>query len=353
MNFSDNPNLLLSSMECYWSVINPLVDAVNAASMCEIGVGNGSFSRLLINYCVKNGIDYCGIDPSLSDEFIVANRCENARFLRQPSLKVLPELQPQDICFIDGDHNYYTVINELRLLASDPNRIPLIFLHDVSWPWGKRDQYCDPKAIPDEFRHEYSVERAVVPGETELRNEGGFRGDASDYGYGAAVRECGVNNGVMSAVEAFIEEDVDRKWELITIPAIFGLGILYAPEKCATKLVSRIKKLSTAIGVTREFIEMLEENRIRLFMMFNNNLEKYDELLSEYRRLKSYNEDIKVHNAGLKKQVTDSLKAYKELKSYNEDIKAHNTGLKKHAADLLEAYKELKRYVDDLEKTDR
>ena len=35
------------------------------------------------------------------------------------SLEVLPGLPPADVVLIDGDHNWYTVYHELRLLADD------------------------------------------------------------------------------------------------------------------------------------------------------------------------------------------------------------------------------------------
>ncbi len=61
-----------------------------------------------------------------------------------------------DAALIDGDHNWYTVINEVRMLAdkseAQGHEFPLTLLHDVGWPYGRRDQYCDPDAIPDEYR---------------------------------------------------------------------------------------------------------------------------------------------------------------------------------------------------------
>ena len=38
-------------------------------------------------------------------------------FHRDLSLNVLPDLPPMDAALIDGDHNWYTVYNELQLLG--------------------------------------------------------------------------------------------------------------------------------------------------------------------------------------------------------------------------------------------
>ena len=72
------------------------------------------------------------------------------------SLDVLPTLGPVDAALIDGDHNWYTVSNELRLLAEGARRhgtgLPVLVLHDVLWPYGRRDLYYAPERIPAEFR---------------------------------------------------------------------------------------------------------------------------------------------------------------------------------------------------------
>ena len=67
---------------------------------------------------------------------------------------------PMDAALIDGDHNWYTVYNELRLLrevARDAGApLPVMILHDVGWPYGRRDLYYAPETIPEEFRQPYA-----------------------------------------------------------------------------------------------------------------------------------------------------------------------------------------------------
>ena len=62
---------------------------------------------------------------------------------------------------IDGDHNWYTVYNELQLLAEvararPARRCRVLILHDVGWPYGRRDLYYAPEQIPEEFRQPYA-----------------------------------------------------------------------------------------------------------------------------------------------------------------------------------------------------
>ncbi len=62
---------------------------------------------------------------------------------------------------IDGDHNYYTVREELRLIAERAAgaELPLLLFHDVCWPHGRRDDYFDPEQIPAEYRQPIVGER--------------------------------------------------------------------------------------------------------------------------------------------------------------------------------------------------
>ena len=51
---------------------------------------------------------------------------------------------------IDGDHNYFTVREELRLIGerAPGAELPLLLFHDVCWPHGRRDDYFDAEQIP-------------------------------------------------------------------------------------------------------------------------------------------------------------------------------------------------------------
>ena len=93
------------------------------------------------------------------------------------SLDVLPTLEPMDAALIDGDHNWYTVYNELRLLADGARRagapLPVMIMHDVLWPYGRRDLYYAPEQIPEEFRQPYA-QKGMRPGGKKLLERGGL-----------------------------------------------------------------------------------------------------------------------------------------------------------------------------------
>ena len=74
---------------------------------------------------------------------------------------------------------------------------PLIFLHDIDWPYGRRDLYYDPSTIPAEFRHRYA-KKGIAPGRSELLDSGGFNLHLDN-----ATHEGGPRNGVLTAIEDF------------------------------------------------------------------------------------------------------------------------------------------------------
>ena len=55
---------------------------------------------------------------------------------------------------IDGDHNYFTVSEELRLIAERAAgaALPLLLFHDVGWPHARRDDYYAAERIPEADR---------------------------------------------------------------------------------------------------------------------------------------------------------------------------------------------------------
>ena len=61
---------------------------------------------------------------------------------------VLPTLAPADVALVDGDHNWFTVYHELKMLATTARdagaALPVLVLHDVCWPYGRRDLYYEP-----------------------------------------------------------------------------------------------------------------------------------------------------------------------------------------------------------------
>ena len=155
-------DLLIHSMAEFSSLIMPCLDKAKASSIAEIGSEFGGMSRVLADHCEAKGGTLTCIDPEPADGF-----CEWAAGLAHvdhralPSLDALPDCEAVDAWFVDGDHNYYTVFNELAAIDAvqrQAGKPVLAFLHDVSWPCARRDFYYAPERIPAGWRHPHSYD---------------------------------------------------------------------------------------------------------------------------------------------------------------------------------------------------
>lgn len=309
---ANGERLLLASLADFWSLIEPLLKAAAPKSICEIGIGHGEFTALLLDFCRQTGCRYSGIDPAADPALLQRFATPNVQVFNTSSLSVLAGLLAEDVYFIDGDHNYHTVINELKLVLQRENHWPLVILHDVGWPWGRRDHYCSPETIPQAFRHPYSTSLGVMPGRNEL-GPGGFSGDASDYKYGAAEHEGGPRNGVLTAIEDFLHEQKNDEWKLLLVPSIFGLAVLCATKKCAPALSEQFARLESSVGPLRGFLDLLEQNRIHLFLTYLRHITELNTIHDNYSKLAQAYQALDKHAEAL-------LGSYRALETYTRSV---------------------------------
>ncbi|MGI8750602.1 MAG: class I SAM-dependent methyltransferase, partial [Thermoleophilaceae bacterium] len=219
--------LLIHSLVEFDELIEACLDLAGARSVLEIGSESGaSTKRLLAGASGRGGALWC-IEPAPTRELEELDRTEEAfNLVRGASPAALEGIEPCDAYVIDGDHNYWTVSHELEHLGAaagtDPH--PLVILHDVAWPCGRRDLYYSPRALPAEALHPHSWDLGVVPG-AEMAVAGGFRGQGS---FAVALQEGGARNGVRTAVEDYL--DGKDGLRLFAVPAVFGLGVVYSAE---------------------------------------------------------------------------------------------------------------------------
>ena len=205
-------------------ILMPLLDAVEAKSVVEIGAYAGDLTSDLLVWAGPAGAEVTAIDPSPQPELVeLAERTDGLNLIRKPSHEALGALPPTDVVIVDGDHNYYTVSEELRLLGDrfDDPSAPLLILHDVCWPHARRDSYYAPDRIPEQERQPMAPGGGVFPGEAGLI-PGGL-----PYAW-VAEREGGPRNGVLTAVEDFVEGREPLR--LVTVPAFFGLGVVWRTD---------------------------------------------------------------------------------------------------------------------------
>ena len=149
------------------NIIEPLLKAADAKMLTEIGIGQGATTAKLLAYAERVGGIVHGIDPAPLFDAEQWQRKHRRTFIlhRKKSLDVLPHLKNIDAFLIDGDHNWYSVLHELRAIEKNIEAgrpFPIIFLHDTSWPYGRRDRYDDPSQIPEKERQP-SVQGGLLP----------------------------------------------------------------------------------------------------------------------------------------------------------------------------------------------
>lgn len=199
----------------------PLAREEQWRSFCEIGSRKGDSADVILGLPGVTSLTI--IDPGLDSD--LAHRYSSdprVTVHKAISLEALPVVKgPFDCILIDGDHNWYTVYNELRLIRERGllRAGGMIFLHDVSWPYGRRDMYYQPELIPAAYRHAYE-RKAVVAGKSELADHGD-----SDPSLCSATHEGGRRNGVLTAIEDFTKEH-KGEYHFWRVRRLHGMGMM-------------------------------------------------------------------------------------------------------------------------------
>jgi hypothetical protein len=250
LNDPDHWGVSLAQMS---ELIRPCLNAAGVTSIAEVGAFAGDLTRVLVDWAGGAGASVVAIDPAPQPglEALARERPE-LQLVRETSLAALPAIPMPDAIVIDGDHNYYTVSEELRLIGerAPGAELPLLLFHDVRWPHGRRDDYFDAEQIPAQARHPVAGAGAgIVPGEAEAC-PGGLPYPRS------AAHEGGPGNGVLTAVEDFVSAREGVR--LAVVPAFFGLGVAWHTAKPWSDDVARI--LDPFDG--HPILERLEANRV-------------------------------------------------------------------------------------------
>jgi hypothetical protein len=217
--FAGDPGRWAHSLVNLAEIMLPCLDAARARSVLEIGAYAGDLTAVLVEWAAESGARVSAIDPSPQDRLVrLADERPELELVRETSLDALPRIPPADAVIVDGDHNYYTVSEELRLIDAADGELPLLLFHDVCWPHGRRDDYFAAEQIPAEHRQPIAEGGGLFPGEPGIRCGGlPYRG--------AAAREGGPRNGVLTAVEDFAAPRGDLR--LAIVPVFFGLGVVW------------------------------------------------------------------------------------------------------------------------------
>ena len=219
----------------------------------------GSYDKNIFNqvstYCDKNDVSFIAIDSS-------ENIDENV--IRDYPLNVLQDLHDYGAIFLNDDPNWYTVYNELKIIKETNEEFPLVFICHNIFPHKRRDTYTDPNCIPMEFLNDFAK---------ELKYQNIIIHD--DFFH--AIEENTPKNGVLTAIEDFIEEN--SSIGIMNIKFFNGMTILY-PKNNISKIrighiFEEIKGLELEYG---DLPDRIVENQIltKHIIRFNMNDADFD-----------------------------------------------------------------------------
>ncbi|MEO8099771.1 MAG: class I SAM-dependent methyltransferase [Acidobacteriota bacterium] len=221
--------LLIHTMAELSSLIFPALEVANCKTVTEIGSEGGAMTAQLLKFVERRGGWMTSVDPSPSATSEALLRSTPFGVLcRDISLRALSTNPCSDVYIVDGDHNYFTVLQELlwiERLQKQERKPFFAILHDVGWPWAYRDLYYNPELIPEESRKPFSWNRGLTldnPGTVA----GGFRGCGI---WACALEEGGPENGVLKAAEDFLAARTGSV-RMAVVPGVFGLGVMYASD---------------------------------------------------------------------------------------------------------------------------
>jgi hypothetical protein len=253
-----------------------VLDAAGARSVTEIGAYAGDLTRDFADWAEQRGGEVIAVDPFPQPALTsLAEEREVLTLVEEPSFEALRHIERTDAVVIDGDHNYYTVSRELQAIGErfGGDRFPLLILHDVRWPHGRRDAYYAPDAIPADERHPMAS-GVIFPGEEGIAWGGLPYRDVAE-------KEGGPRNGVLTALEDFLEGRDGLR--IAIVPAFYGVGFVWpGTADWSDAVASLLEPLDR-----NPWLERLEQHRVYNLARLHQQTMR---LQSELHRLHAFNE---------------------------------------------------------------
>ena len=287
---------------------------------------SGSYDKNIFHqvftYCDKNDVSFIAID---------SNENINENVIRDYPLNVLPNLNDYGAIFLNDDPNWYTVYNELKFIKKTNEEFPLVFICHNIFPHKRRDSYTNPNSIPKEFLNDFAKEL-------------NYHNILIQDDFFHAIEENTSKNGVLTAIEDFIEEN--SSIGIMNLKFLNGMTILY-PKNNISKI--RIGHIFEEIkGYELEYDDLLDnivENQILIkhITRFNMNsadldvienfkieLDEKEKIIADFEdeiSLQSTElsfKDSKIDNFNSKLELKESKFKNIESKLVNRDVVINN-----------------------------
>ncbi|WP_296882415.1 hypothetical protein [uncultured Methanobrevibacter sp.] len=200
----------------------------------------------------------------------------NPNCISDTPLNALQKFENYDAIFIDDDPNWYTLINELKIIKNTNHEFPLVFICNNNFPNKRRDSYLNPDNIPANFRQEYTNKLTISFNNEKITISDGFY---------HACDENTSKNGVSTAIEDFLDEN--SHIGTMKINFIKEICILYPKSQINQKRIKIIEKnIQTYKNNDINISDKLIENEILIsyinkYELFDDNLIDMDSEISK------------------------------------------------------------------------
>ena len=252
--FPTDPDENAASLSNLAEVLFGCLDAIAARTVVEVGAFHGKSTNEMLAWAERAGAKVIAVDPAPQPDLteIAAGHPELA-LVEATSHDALPKLPVADAIIIDGDHNYFTLSEELRLISKRDTgaTMPLLMLHDIGWPLARRDGYYAPDRIPAEHRQPLAFNTFLAPEEPGTLDEG------MPFAC-VAEREGGPANGILTAVEDFLSLPAGARVRE-------GAGVFRLRRHLASPTLHWAAAVAAAVAPwdCNPVLERLEANRVR------------------------------------------------------------------------------------------
>jgi hypothetical protein len=213
-------------------VIAPLIEALEPRRAIETGAGSGRLTERVLDASGAQHAVLHAVDPAPRlDPGLLARSGERLEVHSERAVSAIGGIGAVDLALLDGDPNWYSVHSELTLLLRAAEReeraAPLLVVHNVHWPFGRRDGYYDPTAIPPAHLRD-PTQLGLLPGQRDPAEEG------LRLTPWCARRDFEPRSGVLSAVEDTVAAS-ELDWTVVEVPGFHGVAVLVEARRLAER----------------------------------------------------------------------------------------------------------------------
>ncbi|WP_295613110.1 hypothetical protein [uncultured Methanobrevibacter sp.] len=300
-------------------IIPTFLSRFEVKKVLVIGLSNELLMNEIISYCINNHYSLYSIDSKINIRNLISGIDDldenyldgNIKHFNDDTLNILPNLEPFDAIFINDDPNWYTVYNELNLIKKNNPNFPLVFVCNNKYPHKRRDSYINPNKIPKEYKNECCNDLPVIYKDGDETKQTMIKD-----GFCHAIHQDTPKNGVLTAIEDFLKENLSLK--VLEINPLEGITLIYEPSHDTNIKIESILGESTESDYTpSDLSDKFIENSFLLryvseMNLLKDDLEMVDEFKSEIKKkdseLTNYENQLKIKN--------DEMK-YKDSQIYN------------------------------------